>query len=650
MTVLSALKFAFHVQRRLLFWLILVAAAIVAVRLATFHYFPEQQAFLKYLQLADRVAAGELPRSRLNDVSPLYLWLVALARVVGVGTGVLRTLQIAATGVVAVVCGVVARRFGGTLAAVAATIAILGSRAVFLNATEFEPETLILLLHALAFFFLLDLDPSRRRVFAGAVFLGASIAARPTALLAAIVLLVFLPRRRLAPYVAGLALPIGAVLLVTFLLTGHATVMNPGTVFYEGMNPRAEGYEGIRPAIVSDVGALSAGEPDTLHIAFRRVASRALGKAIDPAEANRYWVGKALAYVRAQPADALALVARKAFFAVHSYDAWDIPTMILRTAAMSNAWIPFGVLVALAPFALLLRGQRRVVIALLFIALSYVAIMAAFYVTGRQRNAMIPAMAILAGVGVAGLVQRRSVVGAGLVVVTAVALTHDYAWQRENSYNWLAHGMSNRYDAAAQGAERAGDMNALLLARAHDATWLFGPDEIDRSAVPPPLLSRVARERLAQTDLDPQRFDLALALLVAGDAAGADQVLGDLQQRGYVPMRRFSAVRSVAYYRMLAALRRRDTNAAREQLQRATAEAPAQEEVLAFRSLVFNDAKAREHLFAVHDPFTARFALAYAKAWLGRRAEALQDFRELIGVIPEWSRPKVYAERLIELL
>lgn len=626
--------------RRVLVLFLLAAALVVAWRLVTVFSFADQGVFEKYPTLADRTLRGELA-GRLTDVSPLYLWLITLARMLGLSIAGVRVIQIAATGAAALLCALVARRFGGTLAAAVAMLAVLGSRAVFLNATELEPETLILLLNALALFFLIDREPSAMRVFTGGIFLGASIAARPTALLAALILLAFLPRRRMAAYAAGVVVPVLTVLAITFALTGHATVMNPGTVFYEGMNPRAEGYEGVRPMIVNDVGESVPNEPDRLHVAFRIIAARALGRPIAPEEANRYWTGKAFAFARAEPGQVLSLTARKLFFALHSHDAWDLPSMIQRTAELSKVWIPFGLVVALALFASFATNDRRPALALILVALSYVAVMAAFYVTARQRNAMIPATAILAGIGVAAIASwpRTKVLFATLVVLIVTALlTRDYPWQRENRYNWIAYGRSLSLINGATRAERAGDARAAVLQRAHDATWLFG-DDPELLHAPPALIAGLARERLARTDSDERRFDLALALQAAGAWPDSDRVLAGLQQRGYVPMRGFSAVRSVAYYRAVARLRAPGRSEAAAQLRRALAEAPANEEVLALAALFLGDAQARARLFAVHDPFTARAALARALRHLGREEDAARELVAVARGIPEWPRP-----------
>ena len=600
--------------RRALILLLIAAALVTLSRVVTFYLLDDHGAFEKYLILADRALRGDIT-GRLNDVSPLYLWLIALARALRLPNEAVRVAQIAATGVVAVLCALVAARFGGVRAAAVALLAILGSQAVFLNATEFEPETLILLLNALALFFLLKAAAPlpHSKILAGGLALGASIAARPTALLAAIVLLAVVPRRRL--FVAGLLIPIAIVLAVNLALTGHATVMNPGTVFYEGMNPRAEGYEGVRPEVVDELRARIPNEPDRLHVAFRIVASRALGRAVTPEEANRYWIGKALAFARAEPREALRLTAMKLFFAFHSHDAWDLSSMIQRTASLSRIWLPFGVVVTLALFALIQKADRRLTLALALVALSYVAVMAAFYVTARQRNAMLPAAAILAGIGASALFslpRRKAALALVAAVAVIVLLTRDYAWQRENRYHWIAYGMSLRLSSDAEKAERAGDARTAALDRAHDATWLFG-DDPDRPLAPRPLIASVARERLSRTDSPQRRFDLAFALQTAGDWRLADDVLRELQQRGYVPMRRFSAVRSVAFYRALAQLHLGNRTAAAEQLRRAMTEAPANEEVLALAAVLFGDKEAQARLFAIHDPLTARAAVARAR-------------------------------------
>src|SRR5207245_4044041 len=161
-------------------------------------------------------------------------------------------------------------------------------------------------------------DPATARLrYLAGFLLGLSAACRPVALLVVLALAIAMRSWRL---IAGAIVPIIVVLIVNFSLTRELTLMDPGTVFYEGMNPNAAGYEGVQPRIVNDLERQSR-DPDYLHVAYRVVAARALGHSVTRAESNRFWTMKALAFVRAYPIESLLLTARQFSLVLHSYAA-----------------------------------------------------------------------------------------------------------------------------------------------------------------------------------------------------------------------------------------------------------------------------------------------------------------------------------------
>jgi hypothetical protein len=468
------------VRRRLLIAAALAILALITwARVRRIDSLPDQGYFAKYTIVADQILAGHMPRERLIDFSPLYLWFVVALRAIGAGSHAIRTLQIASVSLAAVLVAIAARRFG-SLALLAAPILLLGSRGALVCATEVEPETLILLLNAGALA-ALDLN----HLLAG-FLLGLSAVSRPVALLVIVALAIWFRSWRI---VAGAIAPIVVILVVNFSLTGEVTLMDPGTVFYEGMNPSATGYEGVQPRIVNDLERQSR-DPDYLHVAYRVVAAQALGHRVTRAESNRYWAGKALAFARTYPAAAARLTAKKFYFALHSYEAYDLATMARKDAMLSrDLFIPFGIVVAFAMMAMVLRvrGIAPFVIFACCVGVTLVL----FYVTARQRNAMLPAMVILAAAGLAEIVARRNLAAVVVAITIAVLLNINGPAQREDAAGWL--GIRNG-------------------------------------------------------------FDDALTLEQQGRWAEADGLLARLEASGYRPIRENRAVPSIAFYRALAAV------------------------------------------------------------------------------------------------
>ena len=485
---------------------IVIVALLTFARIRMVNGLPDQGYFGKYSITADQILAGKIPRGRLLDFSPLYLWFVVGLRALGVD---FRSLQIILVSLAAVLVAIAARRFG-IIATITAPLLLLGSRGALVCATDLEPETLILLFNAGA---LAALSSSP---IAAGILLGLSATCRPVAILAVIGLAIVCRSWRI---VAGAAVPILVMLAVNYSLTHEVTLMDPGTVFYEGMNPSAAGYEGVQPRIVNDLERQSR-DPDFLHIAYRIVAARALGHPVTRAESNRYWTGRALAFACAYPLAALRLVAHKFYFAIHSYDAYDLATMARKNFLLARyLFIPFGLVVALAIAALLLRVRR--IAPFVVTATAFATPLIVFYVTARQRNALLPSLAVLAAAGAAGLwsaAPRRRLLYGGATVIIAVLLSIDGNAQKEDAAGWL--GVRNNFDAA-------------------------------------------------------------IALEGAGRWGEADALLEQLDADGYRPIRENRAVSSIAYYRAQAAAHLgRDP---RPFLERAEREAPGNEHVLAMR-------------------------------------------------------------------
>src|SRR5687767_7979640 len=101
--------------------------------------------FAKYITFADMILAGDIPRDRIGDVSPAYLWFMVVLRAIGLGVERIRDLQIVMLSGAALFCAMAAKRLGGWVAAIVTAILILGNRSVLIVGAEIEPEALIFL-------------------------------------------------------------------------------------------------------------------------------------------------------------------------------------------------------------------------------------------------------------------------------------------------------------------------------------------------------------------------------------------------------------------------------------------------------------------------------------------------------------------------
>ena len=561
-----------------------LAAVVAALQILRVNALYDQGHFEKYLDFARRAAAGSVDAARLPDFSPGYAWLLTLLHGhLGLDFVELRALQIALVPLSALAAAFAAERAAGSVAAWVAGISVAASRAALLNATEFEPESWIFFLCAVGVASLMGSTSLPGASFAGLAF-GLAAIFRPSGLLIVVALSVWLglagaDRRRALSFVAMAAAPVLVILVVNVRITGTPVIMDPGTVFYEGMNPLATGYSGVQPAIVND---LEEGRGvDALHVTYRMVAARALGESLSTNAANRFWTTKALAFARLHPLAAVDLTARKVAAAVSSYDAWDLVTIVRKERELSSLAVPFGLLFALSVTGLWF-GDRTRLAPVALVLLCTMAPMVVFYVTARQRNAAIPAAAVLAGCAVsAALRDRRAALAVAAALVAGALLTVETRAATEDRHQWRPY----------------------------------------------------TREAML--------FDEALRLERAHEWGKAERILLYLADAGYQPERRTRTPSSISYHLARVRLRQQRPGDLALLLERARAEAPGDSDVLALSAAVAPAGAAifDEEAALLHDPFTIELSRVRALIDTGRRPDAFARTSALLRRMPEWRRP-----------
>ncbi len=628
-------------------------ALVTAGRILLVDRLPDQGFFVKYSAIAGQILSGTIPFDRLGDLSVGYLWTIVLLQgPLGMDPLGIRTLQIIGVSLAAALCGIAAWRRWGPVAGISAAFFLLGSRAALVNATELEPETLILVLSSIGLPLLVAGDGTRSRFLAG-LALGLAAVTRPSVLLPVTLVVLFLLAaegktkrfRGVVLLVLGIALPLGASRSGLASIGAGVTPMNPGTVLFEGWNPLATGYEGEAPAIVKDIEH-RLGLPDGLHVAYRIVASRATGEPEDPAVSNRFWTERALAFVHRYPLPALRLALRKAFLGLHSYDAWDLATLH-RKSDLLRSWpfIPFALTAAMSLVGLAVRSREPSVTVPMLWALGSCAVMVLFYVTARQRNVMLPGLALAAGVGIDHMVSAwrsgrrgRASLLLGFTLIFCWVFSIEGTAQREDRHGWLLldaqEEMSRRARSASDPAERD-----RWTARA--ATFL---DPASLRTSPAFRIEQEVRTLLFSEISPERRFDLALVLLEIGRPDEAENLLRSLDETGYSPRRGARWCSSTAYHLARCRLLRGDSEQARRLLRRAAIQSPGDPRILAMDAVLAELANDRESeknapasLTALFDPFTALMAMADSWNDAGQPKRAAVIGEEIVRRIPEWT-------------
>ncbi len=633
---------------------LLALAGITWIRMSLVNDLPDQGFFAKYTEIASEILAGHIPLDRLGDLSTGYLWVVVLfLGPLGMDSVALRTAQIIGVSLAAAICGAAVWRRWGLGAGLGAAIVLLASKAALVNATEIEPETLILVLTSIGLSLIISSDRPSLRMFSG-LALGLAVVTRPSVLLPIVLAIVGLgwraqPRKRLLavlPVIIGVAVPVLAVRLAITTMTGAPpTPMNPGTVLSEGWNPLATGYLGEAPVVVKDIEH-GLGVPDGLHVAYRLVAARATGRPMSPQTANTYWAGRALAFVRNEPAAALKLGLRKAGLALHSYDAWDLKTLQRRAENLAGGpFIPFGLLAALAALGLFFRWRQPWIPALgLWIAGSWL-VMVLFYVTSRQRNVLLPAVALLTGAAINGIISawrsdRRRMVGIALTValLSGVLVSIEGAAQREDRHGWRLLEVQEATAREVKTAQREDEV-ALWLARG--ALFL---DPIGLRTADPRIIDREIRGQLAEIQPPQRLFDLALVMIKIGRYGDAERLLRSLDAEGYRPRRGARWCSSTAYQLARCRVMASDFSGAQPLIEQALRQAPGDPRILALQAVLSDLAGNSNHadfsrncLSEMFDPFTRDQALAQAYSDTGQPSAAGPLLAEIQATLPEWT-------------
>lgn len=410
----------------------LLAAVFVATLLIHFGvsmFQPGVAAFTKYTAAIEGLGDGTVPKERLLDFSPLYLAsaYVSTGLEGALGIEAEPVMEVAqrflAAGAVTAFFWLVAARLGTAWALLAAAVLALDSHVV-VYVTILEPEILLLALLLVLLVLLERRDP--RATWAAGVLAACAIATRPTFL--PVFFLVPLYLRMKSPptwkrHSVAFLVPVLLGLLALFAWADHVSgswrtpVMNPGTVAFEGNQPLSRGTSAVYPPLVLSMVRHSGDSPDSAHEHYRQ-AARAVEPEADVARVNALWSGRAKNYLLDHPGTAFQRARQKLLYALHGFDWHDVPTA-WRIDRLPS--LPFSLLAVAALFGLAVeaRNWRR---ALPFYVLAAVqlGVMSAFYVSGRQRLVLLPALVYFAVCALRALTRTSRLRAVSMVLLALV--------------------------------------------------------------------------------------------------------------------------------------------------------------------------------------------------------------------------------------
>ena len=165
-----------------------------------------------------------------------------------------------------------------------------------------------------------------------------------------------------------------------------------GINFYMGNHPGAEGYFMQLPDI--------SGMPVEQVKTSIRVAETAVGKALSPVEASRYWFAEGITFWANHPVEAMAVFVKKTAMFWRREElplnvSYDFTRQHLSVLRLS--FVGFGLMAPLGLMGMLLSIRSREALLLLLFLLTHTVAVAMFFVSARYRFPATPVLAIYAG-------------------------------------------------------------------------------------------------------------------------------------------------------------------------------------------------------------------------------------------------------------
>jgi tetratricopeptide (TPR) repeat protein len=403
-----------------------VAALALYVRGNPFASHPFSDAH-HYLSWARLVASGNAPGDPFYQ-APLYpYFLSAIVRLFPGGLAPVYAVQLVLGLASIALLALLARRLLPAWAAAAAVTAY----AVHPYPVYFEekllPEPLSVPLALLALWFALRAArPGRGRAAAAAAAAAAASLARATALLFGAIVFVDLlrrSRRGALVFLAAFLLVLSPV-VVRHLRLGAGFVpvaANAGEVFYHGNNPNAGGSMGKAPGLGADVA--------TLGEEARRVASARLGRPVNASGASAYWFGEGFRWIVRNPGAYVRLEARKVRLLLSArftplaeffeFEASRFPGIPRALALVHYPVLLFALLALIRP-----EARRRIPPLVWAYAALQTLVPLFFFVSTRYVAPLLPALALLAGAGLAYGLRGRGRTAALALVPLIAALAY----------------------------------------------------------------------------------------------------------------------------------------------------------------------------------------------------------------------------------
>jgi tetratricopeptide (TPR) repeat protein len=602
----------------------------------------------------------ELPKERLCDFSPLYLYMhIVLQKIFPSTDVIVQWLQIVLLGFSSVLLFYLLFEFFQLLVALFGTVAFILNYSVVIYTQVFEPEPL-LIFFLLGFVFFAARSRFVSHGIAG-FFFGLSFLTRPNFLAVLVAVpfyFYFRQGKKKRKCLISTALFLAPVLLCIGILSGRNAVilknispmtMNPGTVFFEGNNPNSWGMSSMYPPLIEELSGQYPEQPDYQHELYRMFARRIAGRNLSVPEVNSYWASRAKNFITDHPMRFVRLLGKKLLHFFHAYEWHDLLNTYWNGKKLRRGWIPtipFALISAMALFGMLIQRtewKRSLLFYIIFFCQFILMLVA--YVSSRQRVAVIFIFVFFACSTLQYLIKSRkrlwvlpllALFCLLLYVHTDFMREEDHLWESTRaSRQFLRASFQNRGEGHFNEAARLSAMAAAAAPWSIDSRRLtnlsFGTAGFVESAL------RVVFPQTAS-----RRFDRAALYIEAGKADEAAKIIQQLIDEGHEFKRDYYQSSEPYFYLGRTAAIRENRKQSVELLQKALERTPGDPSVLAHLSALTGRSEYRDKLFRYFDDISAHFYLGRAHLKNKMPAEAVDNFLYVTRKIPEFRRGHIY--------
>jgi len=627
--------------------------------------------FNKYTAFASQYLHSANVNERLVDFSPLYLWVhIAAQKSLSHPTDAILWFQFILVAGSAVLLFLLLRMSFSTWIAFAGAMVFVINRSIVVYSCVFEPE--VLLIFFLLVFLLSLVQKSRIWTSISGLFLGSILLLRmnlfPVALIVPLYFYLKGERNKiLLQRITLFMVPVFLALLLlaarNYSITGtfNPVTMNPGTVFYEGNNPNANGWHVVYPPMVETIAIEIPHEVDRGHIVYRLFTRRISGINNSITEVNSYWANKAFNFIADHPIYWSKLVFRKLYSAFNTIRFHDIDQVNANDHTLQKSkipTIPFGLISAMAIIGLLLSlrsWRERLPYYAVFIC--QLCVMITTYASDRQRISIVALFIFFAAAMLYELTRKNLSVKQKIVAMSAVLMLFIFfsmkndrikedLYQRDRvqqAHKLMLEAQQDRKDGMLPLASKKNAIAKVFLPYLSLRLYglMFTEGNLSKQSL-------VVAESLYTNKADfSSQFDLAVLYLENEKFTQAETILLELIRNRHTFCRTTAQSSQPYFYLAKVYERQGRTSEALLSLQTALKNNPGDPWVLSHLSVLTGDARYKNMIVRYFDEIDAEYFMGQAFFDNGHIDQALRSFDYLVAKNPEYSDGLVYVSLLI---